>query len=536
MGYNMVCFCSFLRRGMQHLIFQLVILVAGILYSLSLPAAQLIIPKKPIPAEQRLVDAINNPEYMLNHWVELPLAKDEGSQTVQQLSLEDAILIALRYNPNIQNKALDRIIQRYRLRLAENQFELQFALSGSANANKDRYQGVGNAATYSALASPEVTWQNKLGGNLSLKMDNNAQTYNNYHPTMNFSFTQPLLRGFGKVNEASLLDARDQEFLNKLNLKQSVSDQITMVISNYRSLILSGNNLATQRRQLVEAKKQYDINQKKIHAGQLERTANIQQSYQVESLNLAVEQAVNQFENASQTLLQTLGLNPQVRVSVPDNVAIHHIDIPNLKETISYALARNVSYQAQKLSVKADERAYDVARNQQLWRLDLSANVQTGVVTNVDQQSRGVRGIYDGRNVSESARINITIPLDDVSIKSKLINAKVKLEQSRTQLLASKRALISQVTTLINNIESQAKRYQLAEKQVSLAKQAYQLQLKRQAAGIATSLDVSSTQNQLIAAQNSLINAKINYLNQLSELDKVLGTTLQRWHINLRYS
>ncbi len=520
---------------MQRLMFQVVVLVAGMLYSMSMPATQLNIPKQSFPAEQRLREAIDNPEYMLKHWIELPLSSDNASAKIKQLSLDDAILMALRYNPNIQNKTLDRIVQRYRLRLAENQFELQYALSASANANKDRYQGVGNEATYSALASPEINWQNKLGGKLALKMDNDAQTYNNYHPTLNFSFTQPLLRGFGKVNEVNLLDARDQEYLNKLNLNQSISEQITTVISNYRSLILSGNNLATQRRQLEEAKKQYDINKKKIRAGQLERTANIQQSYQVESLNLAVEQAINQFENASQSLLQVLGLNPKVRISVPDDVAIQHIDIPNLKDTIEYALAHNVAYQAQKLSVKADERAYQVARNEQLWRLDISANVQTGIVTNVDEQSRGVRGIYDGRNVSESVRINLTIPLDDVSLKSKLINAKVKLEQSRTQLLASKRALVSQVTTLINNIGSQAKRYQLALKQVTLAKQAYQLQLKRQAAGIATSLDVSNTQNQLIQAQNSLINAKINYLNQLSELDKVLGTTLKRWHINLRY-
>jgi outer membrane protein TolC len=255
----------------------------------------------------------------------------------------------------------------------------------------------------------------------------------------------------------------------------------------------------------------------------------------VESLNLAVEQAINQFENSSQTLLQTLGLNPQVRISVPDDVNIHHMGTPDLQEAIDYALAHNVAYQGQKLALKANERAYEVARNQQLWQLDISASVQTGVVTNVDQQSRGARGIYDGRNVSQSARINLTIPLGDVSLKSKLINAKVKLEQARTQLLASKRALVSQVTTLINNIKSQAKRYQLAKKQVTLARKAYQLQLKRQAAGIASSLDVNNTQNQLIQAQNSLINAKISYLNQLSELDKVLGTTLQTWHIKLRY-
>lgn len=82
---------------------------------------------------------------------------------------------------------------------------------------------------------------------------------------LNFSITQPLLRGFGKAaNEAGLLDAIDNEWLNKVNLQQSVSDQITQVITAYRALILSGNNLQTQKLQLQEARKTYEINEKKI--------------------------------------------------------------------------------------------------------------------------------------------------------------------------------------------------------------------------------------------------------------------------------
>lgn len=96
--------------------------------------------------------------------------------------------------------------------------------------------------------------------------------------------------------------------------------------------------------------------------------------------------------------------------------------------------------------------------------------------------------------------------------------------------------LVTAIKNIINAITSQAKRYELAKRQVALASESYTLEKKKQQAGIASALDVNNTQNQLIQAQMGLINAKIAYLNQLSALDRMLGTTLERWHINLRYT
>ncbi|WP_045104766.1 TolC family protein [Legionella hackeliae] len=488
-----------------------------------------------LEAEERLRQAIVNPEYLLDSWVDLPTAPDVRHKKPQRLTLREAILLALRYNPNIQNAELDRIIQRYQLRLANNEFELQYALAGSAVAQRTRFSGVGSTNNSSALATPEFNLKTKTGGQIGLNLDNNVSNYNSYTPVLNFSFTQPLLRGFGKdVNEANLRNAIDNEWLNKLNLQQAVSDQITQVIVAYRSLILSGNNLENQRLQLKEAQKTYEMNEKKIEAGQLEPTGNIQQSYQIESLSLMVEQAENDFKTAAQDLLQTIGLDPQMRLSVPSDVALDKIIIPDLKESIEIALNHNTQFLAQKMLVRADERAYKVAKNQQLWQLDVGANVQSGRVSDVDGNN-GIRNIYNGQNLTESAQVTLTIPINDISRRNQLITAKVALEKDRLNLIAAKRALETNITNIVNNIKSLAKRYELARKQVKLAAQSYELEKKKLAAGIATALDVNNTQNQLIQAQANLISAKVAYLNQLSALQRLLGTTLDYWQIKLRY-
>lgn len=487
-------------------------------------------------AESRLQKAIKNPEWMLHGWIELPTSPNANTKKIHHMSLREAILLALRYNSNIRNAELDRIIQRYQLRLVHNEFELQYALGASGVLQKSTFAGVGSDTTHALIASPEFNWKSKLGTQAGLNINNNVNENNNFAPVLNLSVTQPLLRGFGKtVNEAGLLDAEDAEGLNKLNLNQSVADQITQVIMSYRMLILSGNNLQNQRLQLKEAHKTYQINEKKIKAGQLEPTGNIQQSYQIESLSLMVEQAENDFQIAAQDLLQTIGLDPKLHLSVPSDVTLEKLSIPNLQQSIDQALNHNTFYLAQKMALRADERAYKVAKNQQLWQLDLAGNVQTGVVNDVTGNGGGIRDIYNGNNVTESARMTLTVPLNDVSRKSQLINAKIRLEKDKLNLLAAKRALITNITNTINNIRSLAKRYQLAQKQVNLAKQSYALEKRKQQAGITSALDVNNTQNQLIQAQSGLISAKIAYLNQISILHKTLGTTLEHWNIQLRY-
>lgn len=487
-------------------------------------------------AENRLQAAIENPEFTLKHWIELPSSPISRKKTLHQLSLREAILLALRYNPNIQNAELDRIIQRYDLRLAHNEFELQYALGATGVVQKSTFNGIGSETGHSFLASPEFNLKTKAGTTASLSLNNNMDVNTNYTPVLNFNLTQPLLRGFGrKVNEAALLNATDNDFLNKLNLQQAVIDQISQVIVAYRSLILSGNILKNQQLQLNEAKKSFEMNEKRIEAGQLEPTGNIQQSYQIESLSLMVEQGENDFKNAAQELLQTIGLDPDLHLSVPNDVNFNEGYVPNLKESIDWALTHNTTYLAQQMALRADERAYHLAKNQQLWQLDLGANVVSGIANDVTNNGAGLRGIYSGNNVTESASLTLTVPLHDISRRSQLITAKVRLEKDRITLIAAKRALMTTVTNIVNNIESLAKRYQLAKKQVKLAEKSYILEKKKRQAGIASALDVNNTQNQLIQAQSGLIGAKIAYLNQLTALQRILGATLDYWQIKLRY-
>lgn len=488
-----------------------------------------------VQAQERLNCAINNPEYMLSNWVELPATPKVKAQKVYHLDIKDAIFLALRYNPNVQNAELDRIVQRYQLRLAQSEFEMQYALGATGIIQKTHFSGVGEATNKNFAVTPEILYKNPFGGVFTVNMNNQLAEFGNYDPLVTANFKQPLLRGFGKVNQMGLLNAQDNENLNKIRLAQTIINEVTEVINAYQNLVLSGNTVENQKEQLKEAQRSFSINQKKIESGQLEATANIAQELQIESLKILVEQAENDFRISTQKLLQTIGLSHDLHLSVPRDITIKNIVVPDLNKSIEMALKNNTDFIALNLSLKAHERALLAAENEQMWQLDFNANFQTGITNNVKGSAHGISAIYNGQNFIEAAGITLSIPIHDISRKHKLIAAKVSLEKERLRLNTFKRDMIISITNSVNSIQSLARRLTLAQKQVEMANRVYDLEKKRREAGLVSSFEVNNSQNQLLLAQIGLIGAKIAYLNQIAGLQRVLGTTLQEWQITLRY-
>src|ERR1700678_1930172 len=58
------------------------------------------------------------------------------------LTLSDAIYLALRYNPNVRNAEIQRVIDKFNLRLAKYSYELQYALTGNINYSNESIAGI----------------------------------------------------------------------------------------------------------------------------------------------------------------------------------------------------------------------------------------------------------------------------------------------------------------------------------------------------------------------------------------------------------
>lgn len=486
-------------------------------------------------ARQELKQAIDNPEYLMYHSLHLPTSPNLEQKKTIRLTLREAILLSLRYSADLQSTELDRILARYQLRIEQNTFELQYALSGNNMFNWAKTDGA-SAYNQNWQLSSSVSKKSRWGGTGTATLNQVIGTGFKYSPQLVLDFEQPLLRGAGpSVVEQGLNDRLDTEIINKLSLKQSYIDKVVSVITAYRGLIRQKNTYQTQQESLKEAKYTYWVNKKRIEAGELEKTGNIQQEYQVANLSVTLESQKNGLMQSKRSFLQLIGLDPTLPIEVPNDVTLAaSLKAPDVQSSINYALSHNTAYLNALIQYRITKRAYVAAQNQQLWQLNLRASQTYGSAAVFPFANGGFSNISNGRNQTSSVGLNLSVPVNDLNRNSSLISAKVSLEKQRLLLLAQKRQVETEVINKIIAIQTNINLYKMSLKQLELAERSYNIEIQKRKVGIASSLDVTNTQNQLINAKNSVIGSKIAYLEGMSALEQFLGTTLDVWKIKVR--
>ena len=239
-----------------------------------------------------------------------------NAETIE-LTLSDAIYLGLRDNRAIRSAYLDRIAQKFDLRVAEDRFTPKLVLSGgylSSRNQDDRYR--------ESTVTPTTTLLTPYGTRVSLgwtyRHTQADQAGLSRNDGANISLIQPLLRGAGKdIATAPVRLARLSEQANRLNLKSTVSQTITQVIASYRTLLQAQEQLKISRESLQRARQLLEVNRAMIAAGRMAEFEIVQTEAEVASQELAYEEARNQTDTARLALLQLLALNLNTPICLP---------------------------------------------------------------------------------------------------------------------------------------------------------------------------------------------------------------------------
>jgi outer membrane protein TolC len=458
------------------------------------------------------------------------------------LTLSDAILLALRYDPAIKTAEIQRVMDKFNLRLAHYNYEAQYALTGAAYTYTNTVSNNGPPTITAPLTvSPTVTLPNatRYGTQVKVTAANQLNyTYGSphtYNPGVTVSVIQPLLQG---SNPAVVLqpwyDALDTERMNKLALKNTVMDQITQIIGQYVATINAQNTITTNQQSLQTSQQTLTYNQAKAKAGQFARADLIQAQSDIANSQVNVQQSKISFLTDKYALLSLLGLDPNTAIVLPDHVDMGNEKIPTLQQAIAEALQNNIAYQNALITLRIDERAVTVAKDQQRWQLNLVASRAQGNGTGGAPNS-GLTSMVNGSNVSTSVGLTLTVPINDVPLKGQLVAAKVALEQERINLEKVKRDTITSVTNNYNTLLIQQQQTQQAKQAVDLARQNLFIMQTKAKYGRASQLDLSTVQNNLTAAEISYLNTESSYLTNIADFEETIGTTLDHWGIKIRY-
>lgn len=445
---------------------------------------------------------------------------------VDEMTLADCINIAVKENITIRNAYLDRVVQKYDLRVAEDQFMPKMLVNSGIQRSGGSTSSASTAAGLSAALSetlpigttinltPSYSF-NDLGGN------NESRSYG-----WNVNLSQPLLKGGGwDVNTASLRMARMGEQNNILSLKATIMDTLSAVITSYRSYVQAIKALEISQQSFQRSKELVDINRELIDAGRMAPIDLVQSEADVANQEFSLLTAENSLDAARLALVKILDLDKKTLISPTQEFTIEPIPY-TLEQAIKLALENRPDYQSALLGLELSKISLMLAKNSTLWDLSLSAGYGK------DYFRGGVTGTNsDGHKWNTG--LNLTIPFWDLAVEQGHLNAKISLQKTEINLKKQREDLEIEVQDALRNTEMNLRQVKLAQLSRELSVKKFEIESEKLKAGRSTNFQLVSFQNDLVNAQNNELNSIISYLNALTTFERTLGITLDRWGIAL---
>ncbi|NJK53215.1 MAG: TolC family protein [Leptolyngbyaceae cyanobacterium SU_3_3] len=337
---------------------------------------------------------------------------------------------------------------------------------------------------------------------------------------MDITITQPLLHGAGiRVNRASVETARLGEQRNILTLQQTVIDKLTETVIAYRNLIKNQEAVRIQELALQSKHRQLAGTQALVDAGRKSQAELIQTQKSIADTEQSLILARNTLAQANSDLLKLIEAERVFKIVIPpaDIDAIRRSQLPpvdrSFKELLPIAYATRADYQQAKLEIDTEKLGLLLAKDNEQWNLDLQSST----------------------NLSASPQITAELVLSrtfgEQSPKTERIRREIGVQKNKNKLAQLTQAIRQDVGDRLRDVNSALVQVTASQRAREYAQQQLEVAqtLFRRRGGQVTLFEIIQKQDDLISAQNEETQAKIDYLNAITNLEKAVGLTLETW-------
>jgi outer membrane protein TolC len=521
--------------------------------------------------------------------VPVPVTRDEK---VQEVTLKEAIGLALENNPGIAARRLEPLRQGTGVLQAQAQFDP--ALASEVESHSETTPNTSSLSQTSVnniddrFANFHLLKTFRTGTRMSVdslneRLDNNA-TYVDlrpqYTPNLNLSVVQPLLRGFGwdftylvvRVAEQTA-DAAAYQY------EANLADFVTLVIEAYWNVVRAREQLEVQRESKALADRTVTENEARVKVGLFAPIAVLEAQADAKSREEQVIIALNDLAVARQRLAQLVFYRPD-GTFVPRTLepiqepAAEDIDV-NVDRALDVALADRPEIHASARTIRARQLNERIAENGLLPRVDLvgsygvngtsGGSETTTSITDIPSPFescvsipgttntvlpgatrfrctrpasgfRGTRGdAYDRLTTNDfrsySFGVQVQIPLSNALARSEYAARRIERDQAELD----HRELLSTVTLQVRqnaaDLISARQRIDTTRVARELAEENLRNQEKRHEVGMATTKDLLDFQTRLTTARASEVQANVDYQNALARWLRAQGHLLSAYQI-----
>lgn len=462
-------------------------------------------------------------------------AEDTLAPEPQPLTLRQAIDLALFHNRTVAKAGLDREVQRYDLKVAEDEFVPDLTLNSSVRYNPVTTQGRENT-TRAGSASVAVTQRLPVGTRFALSWENaatdrSAAVNRIYDSSVFLTVDQPLLRGGGiPANLANLRIARLAEQSNLLEFKRNVIAVVTSVVFAYRSLLQTQQQVEVSETALTRAREQLRVNRALVGSGILPPVEIVQTEADIANREFNLLTAQSLRDSARFALVKLLDVDRDTVYTATESLVLPEFAL-DLATSRRLAFAHRPDY-LQTLQGKAiSELVVDSARNNRLWSLNLSsryriAGSDTGFGGAVDQS-------FQRFNEDWNVGLTLQVPFGDLTRQQTYLRARNRAQKAGIDVTEVTENIEIEVRDALRTIELARRRVDVAGVARELAERKLEIEKGRLQAGRTTNFAIITFQNDVVNARLNEIGAQISYLNALTLLEQTLGTTLAAWGIRI---
>lgn len=455
-----------------------------------------------------------------------------GSTSI--MTMDDAILLAIRKNPNVIQAELNDVLQKYALSLAEWEFKPHYTLSAKTTTIRN----------YSVTEEGYVT-ENSTGvdGSVSLlspygtqgKFATSVNQTSHFHPSLSLEVVQPLIRGFGRpLVEAALYNARDNKKISLLNIEGTLRNTVTMVINAYLEVISAEKNLKVDEDALQRAEISAKQTRLFIKSGRKAGVELVAVEADIARAKTNIENDKNMVRETRFALLNAIGLDPNTMISfapvdIPALMKKYHV--PPLNQAKILTLENDIQYQIDQITLHGTmHRSLLDAEDGTRAQLNLSGNLTAGS----DDDNSGIKSLVNGINQTSAISLNLVVPIDDQVAKMALQSAKIGLKEAKIALQQEKWNKETMTINSWNSIESAKRATILAEDARKWQEKTYDISFQKYSHGLIDSLQLQNSHQQLISSEQALNQASMNYVKSLVNFDLLIGNTLKTWNIKIK--
>jgi len=467
----------------------------------------------------------------------LTVAQAETRGKPLTLSLEEAILLAVRENPNVQQSQMNHVLSKFSLEVQQWQFQPHFAFQATRNDTRTVTGGGLAQNSHQWGVQPSASWQSPIGTQLTLTSVNNVG--GNYNPGLTLQVVQPLIRGFGKpIVEAALENARDSEKISRLTVQGTLRTTISAVVNAYLDVLSAEHTVKNDMNALKRAQISVQQTAMFIKAGRKAGVERVTVDADVANAQTKLENDKNQLQQARYALLTAIGVDPNTDVQFTSlDVAklINKYHIPDLRKVKELIIENDIQYQTDQITLQGStKRALALANDNTRWQLNFTGNAAVGNGSGGGSNA-GINSLYNGYNQTQQATFNLVIPIDDRVAKLAVANAKIALREAEIALKQERWQKETNAINGWNTIASTERALHFAENAESLQLKTYNISFQKYSYGLIDSLELQSAQQQLNERQQGLIDARVSYLKALVNMDQLTGNTLRTWNIGVKY-